>query len=254
MAYYNPRLIGGALEGGVLPRTGLAAFFAVLLTLACASLAVGYVLFGGDVMKDIKRATVWIRVDGEIEGSGVIITPAGYVLTAAHVVKGGQCSVIEVVLNSGQKNAEKLHATPTEHVGKPGRATPAEIGKDYALLKIEANHPLPFLPVVGSTSVSEGTKSFVAGFPMGGALQTSIYGPNVRVEPCHITAIMRGGEGGVVAFNTDARVVPGMSGGPCTDDRGQVIGLISMGSDMAATYLVLPTSRFKHVWEPLQRR
>jgi len=44
-----------------------------------------------------------------------------------------------------------------------------------------------------------------------------------------------------------------MSGGPCTTDRGEVVGIISMGSENAATYLTLPTSRFRHVWEPLKK-
>ncbi len=253
MSYYNPRMVGGALDAGAIPKTGLAAFLAVLLALACAGLAVGFAIFGGDVYEDIKRATVYIRVDGDTEGSGAVITEDGYVLTAAHVVKGGHCSKIEVVLDSGQKDAETLHATCTEHVGKPGKPTPAEIGKDYALLKVEAGRPLAFLPVTGSEDVTEGTKCFIAGFPMGSGLQTSVYGPNVSIEPGHIKAVMRGGEEGVVAFNTDARGVPGMSGGPCTNDRGEVIGLISMGSDAAAAHLILPTSRFKHVWEPLMR-
>lgn len=253
MSYYNPRLIGGAVAEGVLPRTGLAIFLVVLLSLACAGLALGFVLFGGDVTEDIKRATVWLIVDGEYQGSGVIVTRDGYVLTAAHVVKGGRAGSITAVFNSGRKDAERLAATCTEHVGTPAGPTPAEIGKDYALLKVEARRPLPHLPVVNSDRVTEGTKVFVAGFPMGSELAQSQYGPNVRVEPGHVTTVMRGGDEGVVAFNTNARMVVGMSGGPCTNDRGQVVGIISMGSDDAATYLALPTARFKHVWEPLMR-
>jgi len=251
MAYYRPRLIGGSLDAGVMPNTGLAIFFGVLLTLTCLGVAIGFAVFGGDVYKQIKRATVYLIVDGDTFGSGVIIREDGYVLTAAHVVKGGDATEIMAVLFSGTKKAETVRALPTEHVGKPGLPTPDQIGKDYALLKLEADPPLPFLRVIGSEAATEGTKIFLAGFPMGPGLQTSKYGPNVSIEPGHIKTVMRGGEHGVVAFNTDAEGVPGMSGGPCTNDRGEVIGLISMGSQAGAAHLVLPTSRFTHVWEPL---
>lgn len=251
MAYYNPRLIGGSLDAGALPKTGLAVFLAVLLGLGCVGLALGYALFGGDVVEQIRRATVWIRVDGENEGTGVIITEDGYILTAAHVVKDGKANLIEVILNSGLKSAETLHAQCTEHVGTTGRPLPAEMGRDYALIKVEARKPLPYLPVIGSDAVQEGMSCFVAGFPFGEQMQTSIYGPNIRIDPGHITAVMRGGEEGPQAFNVDVAIREGMSGGPCTDDRGQVIGIAEMYSEQAAANLVLPTSRFKHVWEPL---
>ncbi|MBP8954924.1 MAG: trypsin-like peptidase domain-containing protein [Armatimonadetes bacterium] len=254
MSYYNPRLIGGSLDSGLIPKTGLALFLGTLLALACAGVAVGYAFFGpSDVVERIKLATVWIIVDGDTQGSGVIVREDGYVLTAAHVVKGGKCGEVIAVFKSGQKDAEKIAATCTEHVGTPAGPHPSEIGKDYALLKLEADHPLPTLPVIGSDQVTEGTRVFVAGFPLGEELAQSYYGPNVRVEPGHVTTVMRGGEQGAIAFNTDARTVQGMSGGPCTTDRGEVVGIISMGSENAATYLTLPTSRFRHVWEPLKK-
>jgi S1-C subfamily serine protease len=253
MAYYNPRLIGGALSGGPIAKTGLATFLAILLSLGCIGLAVGFML-GGDVVDQIKQATVWIKVDGgETQGSGVIIREDGYILTAAHVIKNGQAQSIEVVLNSGEKNAETVRGTETEQIGHAGTPTPEGMGKDYALIKVESARPLPFLQVVGSEDVTEGTKCFLAGFPAGSEMQTSIYGPNVRIDPGTITAIMRGGDQGAMAFNTDVSVREGMSGGPCTDEKGRVIGLALMYSEKAAANLVLPTSRFKHVWEPLAR-
>jgi serine protease Do len=254
MAYYNPRLIGGPLDSGALPRKGLATFLAALLLLSLLALAVGFAVLGTDPVERVRRATVWIRVDGTNEGTGVIISPDGYILTAAHVVKDGQAGLIEVVLNSGLKNAETVHGQVTEHVGKRGRPLPEEMGKDYALLKIEAGRKLPHLPVIASDGVKEGSKCIVAGYPLGSEMQTSIYGPNIRIDPGHITAIMRGGEEGPQAFNTDVTIREGMSGGPCTDDRAQVIGLNMMYSEQAAANLILPTSRFKHVWESIAQK
>ena len=188
MAYYNPRLIGGVVDAGGVPRKGLASVLAVLLLLSLLFLALAFAVFGGDVVERVRRGTVWIRVDGTNEGTGVIISPDGYVLTAAHVVKDGHARLIEVVLNSGLKSAETLHAQVTEHVGKTGYPSPEAMGKDYALLKVEAGRKLPYLPVIASDGVREGSGCIVAGFPLGSELQTSIYGPNVRIEPGHITA------------------------------------------------------------------
>ncbi len=253
MAYYNPRLIGGALSGGPIARTALAIFIAILLGLGCLGLALGFML-GGDVVEDIGRATVWIVVDGESQGSGVIIREDGYILTAAHVIKNGDAQQIRVTLNSGRKDAETVDAQATEQVGRAGPPTPEGMGSDYALIKIESHRKLPCLPVIGSEGVTEGTKCFVAGFPLGSGMQTSVYGPNVSIAPGPtIKAILRGGDQGALAFSTEAAIREGMSGGPCTDEKGRVIGLCIMYSERAGANLILPTSRFKHVWEPLVR-
>ena len=84
-------------------------------------------------------------------------------------------------------------------------------------------------------------------------MQTSVYGPNVSVAPGTIKSILRGGDQGALALNTTVSIREGMSGGPCTDENGRVIGLALMYSQEADANLVLPTSRFKHVWEPLAR-
>ena len=168
-------------------------------------------------------------------------------------MKNGEASQIRVTLNCGDAKAETVDAKVTEHVGKAGPPTPEGMGKDYALLKIESKRKLPYLEVIGSEGVTEQIPCFVAGFPLGSDMQTSIYGPNVRIDSGRITAIMRGGDQGALAFNTNVQIREGMSGGPCTDEKGRVIGLALMFSQEASANLILPTSRFKHVWEPLAR-
>jgi hypothetical protein len=228
VAYYSPRLIGGAAQDAPLPRSGLATFLAVLLALACLGAALGYALFGSDVIGDLKRAAVWIRVDGgERTGSGAIITPDGYVLTSAGVVKDGGAQSIEVILNSGSKDSNTLSAQITEHVGSSTDSSPQGAGKDYALLKIESEQALPCLPVV------------------------------------RIGRIDRGGDQGALTFHTDIASYSGMQGAPLTNDRGQIVGIITLHHVIAdrssgaavqeVSALGVPTSRFSHVWEGLMR-
>jgi serine protease Do len=256
MSYYNPRLVGGSLDAGTVAKVGVAVFVAVLLGLGCLGLALGAYLLSPGTVETIERATVWIIVgEGQrIEGSGVIITPDGYILTAAHVVEGARGGSVRVVLNSGLSSAETVDAQVTEKIGSPGKASPEEMGKDYALLKAESKRPLPYLQVIGSDGVKQGQRCRVSGYMLGSGTQTNKYGPNVTIEQGHITAIMRGGAQGAQAFNTDATLREGMSGGPCTDDQARVIGLSIMYSPTAGANLVLPTSRFKHVWEPLLKK
>lgn len=262
MSYYNPRLIGGAVDAGALPKTGMAIFLAVVLALGCAGLAVGYVLFGGDLMEDIKLATVWIRVDGGDKiGTGFIITEDGYIITAASVVKDGKAALVEVVRNSGQKNAETIRAELTEHIGQSGGANAQRAGKNYALIKIESQDPLPFLPVIDSEKVAEGMKCYIAGYMGAGE---SIYGPNIRIDKSEIKSITRGGDGGALAFNAGTDPYVGVVGAPCVNESAEVIAIGSEWTQMTARQtaggldvvgtvgtMLLPTKRFKHVWEPL---
>jgi len=261
VAYYSPRLIGGAAQDAPLPRSGLATFLAVLLALACLGAALGYALFGSDVIGDLKRAAVWIRVDGgERTGSGAIITPDGYVLTSAGVVKDGGAQSIEVILNSGSKDSNTLSAQITEHVGSSTDSSPQGAGKDYALLKIESEQALPCLPVVRSDNITEGNHCFIAGFP---DMQTSIMGPNIKIDRGSIGRIDRGGDQGALTFHTDIASYSGMQGAPLTNDRGQIVGIITLHHVIAdrssgaavqeVSALGVPTSRFSHVWEGLMR-
>ena len=83
-----------------------------------------------------RRADPWFRFFEEPEedspgggmGSGVIVSPEGYVLTNHHVIEGAQA--IEITLNDGRSTMAKVIGTDPE--------------TDLALLKID----LPNLPVI----------------------------------------------------------------------------------------------------------
>jgi serine protease Do len=252
MSYYSPRLVGGAPTGDSLPRTGLAVFLVILLVALSVGLLVGYILLNSgktneSATKEVSAATVWICVDGTNQGSGVIISRDGYILTAAHVVKDGKAGQVEVMLNDASDRGRLVRAALTQYIGKTG-STPDQMDADFALLKIEPPHGLPHLPVVASDGVRAGSNCIVAGYPLGSSDATP---PSVHVDTGRITAVMQTAQTGVAAFNTDVMIREGMSGGPCTDDRGRLIGLCIMYSLQAAANLVLPTARFRDAWEPL---
>jgi serine protease Do len=85
-------------------------------------------------------------------GSGFIIHPDGYVLTAQHVID--KAKEIEVRLGDLQRIPAKLIA--------------ADAQTDLALLKIDAERELPVLPLGDSDTIRVGELAVVLGYPFCG--------------------------------------------------------------------------------------
>lgn len=137
-------------------------------------------------------------------GSGFIIDAEGYVLTNAHVVEGGD--EIIVALKNGDEYTAKL-------VGRDKKT-------DVALLKIEADKPLPTVKIGDSQKLRVGQWVVAIGSP---------WGLDQTVTAGIISALGRRlpQENYVPFIQTDAAVNPGNSGGPLMDLEGRVIGINS---------------------------
>ena len=136
-------------------------------------------------------------------GSGVIISPDGYIVTNNHVIEGA--SEIEITLN----NRKKLKA---ELIG-------ADKTNDIALLKVEADEDLPNLPFGNSDNAKVGEWVLAVGNP---------YNLTSTVTAGIVSAKGRDLEGNnnVEAFiQTDAAVNPGNSGGALVNTRGELVGI-----------------------------
>ncbi|MDP2985816.1 trypsin-like peptidase domain-containing protein, partial [Hydrogenophaga sp.] len=83
-------------------------------------------------------------------GSGVIVSPAGYVLTNNHVIE--EADEIEVILNDGRKSAAKVIGTDPE--------------TDLAILKIELTD-LPVITLGNSDALEIGDQVLAIGNPFG---------------------------------------------------------------------------------------
>lgn len=137
------------------------------------------------------------------EGSGVIISPDGLILTNEHVVNGA--SEITVTLADGRKFK--------------GAVKGADRLSDIALLKIDGTN-LPAARLGDSDSVPIGAFVIAVGNPLGFE-QTMTFGilsgkgreiPEVGKEFRNL-------------LQTDAAINPGNSGGPLVDLEGRVIGI-----------------------------
>jgi serine protease Do len=135
-------------------------------------------------------------------GSGVIVSPEGYVLTNVHVVQGA--SDIRVSL----PDRRELKATV---VGQDPKT-------DIALLRLPGDG-FPFLHLGDSTKVRVGDFVLAIGNPLG-------LGQTVTMG---IISAKGRGNVGIVDYEdfiqTDAAINPGNSGGPLVDAAGELIGI-----------------------------
>ena len=138
-------------------------------------------------------------------GSGVIITPDGYIVTNNHVVSGA--SQIEVTLNDNKTFQAKLVGTDPV--------------TDVALLKVEAEG-LPAIPFGDSDALRLGEWVLAIGSPFN--LRSTITAGIVSAKGRSLPDMS--GEFKIESFiQTDAAVNPGNSGGALVNVKGELVGI-----------------------------
>ncbi len=138
-------------------------------------------------------------------GSGVIIDPAGYILTNQHVVQ--DVSRIEVTLHDGSK-----------YIGKIIDHDPSS---DLALIKIQARGPLKKIEFGSSSDLICGEPVIAIGNPFG-------YHHTVTegiISSLHRNIPVNGAQEYRDLIQTDASINPGNSGGPLLNAEGKMIGI-----------------------------
>ncbi|MEG6572459.1 trypsin-like peptidase domain-containing protein [[Clostridium] cellulosi] len=146
------------------------------------------------------------RVTESGEGSGIIISSDGYIVTNNHVIEGA--NKLEVVNSSGKRYQAKT-------VGRDSRT-------DLAVIKINATG-LRTAKFGDSNACKVGEKVVAVGNPSGLKLAGS-------VTQGILSAIDRDidvGNGPMNLLQTDAAINPGNSGGALVNMRGEVIGINS---------------------------
>jgi S1-C subfamily serine protease len=155
-------------------------------------------------------------------GSGVIITPDGFVLTNNHVIE--KANSISIRLTSGEIFPAKL-------IG-------ADPATDLALVKIFENG-LPFATLGESEQLKVGQLVIAIGNP---------YGFQSTVSTGVISALgrsMRSNDGRLIEniIQTSVPLNPGNSGGPLVDSKSRVVGINTAIIAMAQGIgLAVPTS------------
>ena len=136
-------------------------------------------------------------------GSGVVVSPEGYILTNFHVVDGAD--EIEVAHNDGRKYKARVVGSDPE--------------SDLAVLRIPADHQLPVIAFGSSDTLRVGDVVLAIGNPFGVG-QTVTSGIVSALGRSHL---------GINTFEnfiqTDAAINPGNSGGALVDSNGHLIGI-----------------------------
>ena len=142
------------------------------------------------------------------EGSGIIASSDGYIITNAHVVAGA--SALKVVTYGGERYEATL-------IG-------SDAVTDVALVKIEAEN-LPAAEFGSSSDLKVGEKVLTAGNPGGSEFNFSITVGYVSALNRTVTNSETGYS--MDCIQTDAAVNPGNSGGALVNEYGQVVGIVS---------------------------
>ena len=135
-------------------------------------------------------------------GSGVIVSPDGYILTNNHVVEG----------------ADKIEVTLTDSRRARARVIGTDPDTDLAILKIELDK-LPVIVLGNSDALDVGDQVLAIGNPfgVGQTVTTGIISALNRTE----TGISDSGS----FIQTDAAINPGNSGGALVDVNGNLMGI-----------------------------
>lgn len=166
-------------------------------------------------------------------GSGVIVSPDGYVLTNNHVVEG----------------ADKVTVSLSDRREFTAKVVGTDPLTDVAVLKLSASN-LPVLPISDSARVQIGDIALAVGNPfgIGQTVTMGIIGATGRATNMH--------PGNYEDFiQTDAAINPGNSGGALVNANGQLIGIntaiISSGGGNQGIGFAIPINMAREVMDQL---
>lgn len=148
-------------------------------------------------------------------GSGVVISEDGYIVTNNHVID----------------NADELTVTLNNQKTYKARVIGSDKKSDIALLKIEADKKLDYIPFGDSDTIQIGEWVLAVGNP---------YNLTSTVTAGIISAKSRdlSGDKNIQSFlQTDAVVNPGNSGGALVNTRGELIGINTAISSRTGSYI-----------------
>lgn len=149
-------------------------------------------------------------------GSGVIISPDGYIVTNNHVIENS--TKLQVTLNNNKSYAAELIGTDPE--------------TDIALLKIEADEDLPYLAFGDSDQIQLGEWVLAVGNPFN--LTSTVTAGIISAKARDLNSR----DNNIQSFiQTDAAVNPGNSGGALVNTHGDLIGINTAITSQTGSYI-----------------
>ena len=178
-----------------------------------------------DIVDHVKDSVVSIQTQ-DAEGSGVILTADGYVLTNNHVVADAQGNTVQVTLATGQSVKANIVGTDQK--------------TDLAVVKAQGLSGLSAASFGDSAALRVGDTVLAIGSPLGlqgsvsegivSALNRTIQeSPDTQQNPFggqqQQQQQQQAGTNIAGAIQTDAAINPGNSGGALVNTNGEVVGI-----------------------------
>ena len=168
--------------------------------------------------------------DPKGQGSGIIISSDGYIVTNSHVIGDSKQNNVKIVLSGGEEF--------------PGKIVGYDTKTDLAVIKAEKTD-LPVATFGNSDNVRIGQWALALGNPIG--LTNSL----TRGTISAINRSLSSSKQHFVKYiQTDAAINPGNSGGPLLNMYGQVIGITStkiVGNVVEGVGFAIPSNTVKSV-------
>jgi len=162
----------------------------------------------------LRRLRQQFDLERQLEGSGVIVEPTGYIITNEHVIHG----------------AEKIHVKLWDGRVFGGAVCGTDPRSDLAMLRLSGENlptDLPCVELADSGKVAVGQYALAVGNPFGlsNSLTMGVVSALGRCMPVRDSTndIFLGN-----LIQTDAVIDPGNSGGPLFNLRGKLIGINTM--------------------------
>lgn len=148
-------------------------------------------------------------------GSGVILSKDGYIVTNNHVIA----------------DADEITVTLNDNRTLPARLVGTDENTDLALIKVESDTDLEFLPVGDSDALKIGEWVLAVGNPFN--LTSTVTAGIVSAKARSLGVY----NGGIESFiQTDAAINQGNSGGALVNARGELVGINAVLSSPTGSY------------------
>ncbi|WP_108868268.1 S1C family serine protease [Aquimarina aquimarini] len=167
-------------------------------------------------------------------GSGVIITKDGYIVTNNHVIDGA--TDLEITLNNNKSYKAEIVGTAPE--------------SDIALLKIDAEEELSYIPFGDSNTAKIGEWVLAVGNPFN--LTSTVTAGIISAKSRDLNE----SDDTIQSFiQTDAAINPGNSGGALVNTRGELIGINTAITSQTGSYVgyafAVPSNNVKKIMEDI---
>ncbi len=152
-------------------------------------------------------------------GSGVVISPDGYIVTNNHVVA----------------EANEVTVTFNDRYTAQAKVIGADAATDIAVLKVDGDKNLPFMEFGNSDDVRLGQWVLAVGYPL--SLDATVTAGIVSAKGRSLGINKTRSASAIESFiQTDAAVNPGNSGGALVSTSGQLIGINSAIASPTGSY------------------